>query len=372
MQLNALWAQKNNRVPVRWEKTEVMLPGMENQKSLGVAGAVCGVYREVLMVGGGSNFPEGMPWAGGKKKYYSDLFIYQRKPEEIQYLKSTSLPLAVAYSASCSTTRGVVFAGGENETGILKHVVLLKWDEHANDILISTLPELPVAITNASIVASGSKVYLAGGETSTGVSNQFMQLDLDHASDGWKTLEQLPTAVSHSVMALQYNGSHERIYLMGGRQKNKNGISTLFSSVYEFDLEQNKWKPKKDLPHPLSAGTGIAVGINSILLFSGDTGETFSRVEKLLAEIKNETDLKRKKELSEKKNVLLSSHPGFNKEILKYNTVTDSWEKTGTIPFDGQVTTTAVKWNDDVIIPTGEIRAGVRTPAIHVGKIMVK
>jgi Na+/proline symporter len=34
------------------------------------------------------------------------------------------------------------------------------------------------------------------------------------------------------------------------------------------------------------------------------------------------------------------------------------------IPFAGQVTTTATRWGEDIIIPSGEIRAGVRTPHI--------
>jgi N-acetylneuraminic acid mutarotase len=55
--------------------------------------------------------------------------------------------------------------------------------------------------------------------------------------------------------------------------------------------------------------------------------------------------------------------------VLQYNTITDEWKAVGTIPFPVPATTTAVLWDNEVVIPSGEIRAGVRTPNILVGKI---
>jgi N-acetylneuraminic acid mutarotase len=51
-----------------------------------------------------------------------------------------------------------------------------------------------------------------------------------------------------------------------------------------------------------------------------------------------------------------------------YDTIKDTWEKVGNIPFASPVTTVAVKWNGDVLIPGGEIRAGVRTPQFLLGR----
>jgi N-acetylneuraminic acid mutarotase len=60
----------------------------------------------------------------------------------------------------------------------------------------------------------------------------------------------------------------------------------------------------------------------------------------------------------------LAAHPGFSKDVLLYNVQTNKWSKIGTIPFDSPVTTTAFKWGKRIYIPSGEIRAGVRTPHI--------
>ena len=65
-----------------------------------------------------------------------------------------------------------------------------------------------------------------------------------------------------------------------------------------------------------------------------------------------------------KKNTLLSKHPGFSKEILQYSLASNTWKATGKIPFNTPVTTVAVKYGNCVMIPSGEIKAGVRSPYI--------
>ena len=50
--------------------------------------------------------------------------------------------------------------------------------------------------------------------------------------------------------------------------------------------------------------------------------------------------------------------------MLMYDIDSDEWSIIGSIPFDVPVTTTAVPWGRDIIIPSGEIRAGVRTANI--------
>ncbi len=119
----------------------------------------------------------------------------------------------------------------------------------------------------------------------------------------------------------------------------------------------------------ISAATSVAVGATYLLVISGDNGQTFSQVErfnKAIAEAKSETE---RQTLQEQKAKLLSNHPGFLKDVLLYNTITDQWHVLDQIPSVGQVTTTAIKWKNDVYIPSGEIRAGVRTPEIWKGTI---
>ena len=84
--------------------------------------------------------------------------------------------------------------------------------------------------------------------------------------------------------------------------------------------------------------------------------------------INDEKDEQKREEQVKKRIALLDAHAGFTREVLLYNIVTDTWKKLNPLPF-GSVTTTAIKWGDDIIIPSGEIKAGVRTPLILMGKI---
>lgn len=84
----------------------------------------------------------------------------------------------------------------------------------------------------------------------------------------------------------------------------------------------------------------------------------------MIIAINAEEDVLKKQRLIEQKNKLQSSHPGFSKEILAYNIKEDKWTIAGQISFDSPVTTTAVIWGNKVMLPSGEIKAGVRTPQI--------
>lgn len=364
-----LSAQKSKVKSIKWNMGGV-LPST-NGKALGFAGPVVGVSNGVLIIGGGANFPDSMPWIGGTKKYYDDLYVFKKNNKDSLVLfKSFHLPLALAYSANVSTEKGIVVAGGENEKGISKKVLLIQWNEVTQNISIKNLPDLTFVLTNASVVVHDDKIYLAGGEMMNGVSDHFLLLDLNHANAGWKNLPSLPKPISHAVMIVQPNGREDCIYLIGGRKKNPNSPSDLYSSNLQFDLKTNEWIERKSLPYTLSAGTGVAVGTHSILLFGGDNGATFRKTEELIVAVNNEKDEARKKQLTDKKIKLQSTHPGFCKQVLLYDIKKDQWKAVDCIPYNSPVTTTAVKWNNEVIIPGGEIKAGVRTPQILSAKII--
>lgn len=347
-----------------------MLPAEgEQHASLGVAGPVAGVHNNVLLVAGGANFPEGAPWLGGKKKYYQDGFVFRRdEHDSLVLVKAFSLPVSMGYAANCSTQYGVVAAAGESEAGLRNNVLLLQWNEAAQTVVSKDLPALPFAVTNASLAVHQNKLYLAGGERAADVSNEMWMLDLADTAADWKQLPSLPKPVSHAVMVVQSNGREDCLYLFGGRKRNPGGVSDLYASVLQFDLKKSVWSAKKPLPYALSAGTGTAVGKHFVLLFGGDTGESFGKTEALIAAIAKETDPAKKQSLTEEKIHVQATHPGFCRQVLLYDATKNKWSPFGCIPFAAPATSTAVKWGDAVYIPSGEIRAGVRTPEVLLAK----
>lgn len=363
-------AQSNKTVAIEWNDLGD-IPAANNQaKSIGIAGPVVGVLQNKLIVAGGANFPEKMPWLGGKKFYYNDLFVFEKNKNNVSAtFKKIQLPDNIAYSASCVTPLGIVYAGGENELGLSNKVNLIKWDKESNTITIASLPQLPEPITNASLACIDNTIYLMGGETVTNTTNQLISLNLENVESGWHQLPDMPKPLSNLVSVAHYNNNHERLFIMGGRAKQKNGISIFSSDVYSFDIKTKKWHINKALPYAISAGTGMLFAEKYILLFGGDKGDRFNRVESQISKINAATDPVIKNSFIQIKNNLLETHPGFSKEILLYNMESNQWISNGIMPFTTTVTTNAVQWGDQVVIPSGEIKAGVRTPRIIAAKI---
>ena len=247
---------------------------------------------------------------------------------------------------------------------------MLWWQADKQNIEIQNLPDLPIPLTNISATADKKTIFIAGGEMLNTVSDKFYSLDLENKTAVWKALSPLPVSISHAVLIKDKN--KPLIYLIGGRQKKATGISDIYKTVYVFDMEAQSWAEKKPLPYALSAGTGITINDHIFMLFGGDKGDTFHKVETLLATINVEEQGDNKQTLIERKNQLLAAHPGFSKEILMYDTLTDDWTKIGNMPFDTPVTTPIFNWGGRVIIPSGEIKAGVRTPHILAVDILEK
>ncbi|HKO81545.1 MAG TPA: kelch repeat-containing protein [Chitinophagaceae bacterium] len=356
---------------IEWS-VAALLPSADGvEKQPGIAGPVTGIIDNRLIVAGGANFPGGMPWHGAKKVYHDEIYFFEKKNRQVvaATVSKQKLPHPVAYCANVMTPDGLVYIGGENERGISDKVVLVKSKSIPGELVFSDLPSLPLLLTNLAAAYYDHKIYAAGGNSNDGNSNKFFSLDISMPGANWQALPDIPVKISFAVMAIQSNGDHNCIYLMGGRRKNSNSMSDIFNTVYQFDIKENHWKQKQSLPYSVSAGTGIAKGSNYILLFGGDKGETFSKEEKLSAIIRTEKDEQKNKSLVKEKIALLEAHPGFTNEVLLYNTITDRWKQTNPLPSGSPVTTTAIKWDDDIVIPSGEIKAGVRTPNILMGKI---
>lgn len=357
-------AQKNTDLSLQWEMTNQLPADSGQSVSPGVAGPVTGYSQHKLLIAGGANFPNGMPWEGGIKKYYDRVYIYLQTRHKMILTGTTGkLPEPVAYAASCSVPEGLLYSGGENEKGITDKVWLIRIDKK-DQLSFTSLPPLPVAVSNASITLLEQTVYLAGGENTKQSFALLLSLDLKNITAGWQKLTDIPQPVSHAVFTAGKINGNPSLFLSGGRRKNSTGISTIYNTLWVYDINKKQWTEKAPLPYALCAGTGIQQDGHSILLFGGDKGIVFNKAETLIAAISNETDPEKKKSLTAEKNTLQANHPGFSREILKYNIGKNEWTLIGQLPYETPVTTTAVKGKHGIIIPSGEIKAGVRTPGI--------
>lgn len=322
-----------------------------------LAGSVAGIVGDNLLLGGGANFPDALPWEGGKKQYHDSLRVFRLlQPDSLQFEGSYLLPHPTAYGVSWSTGEGLLYAGGESAGRPTRQTW---WFTYNNGRMqVDTLPDLPQPITNAAGCTIGNLCYLAGGETKAGMHNRILVMDIGGTAKTWRTVAELPEAWSHAVLLPQKVNGQDYLVFIGGRRKTDSGISVFSDKVYRLNLSTLEWGHLPDLPEALSAGNGVVLPDQSLLLLSGDDGTTFHEVEKKLSEIKSKPD---NEALVQQKNELLSSHPGFGRNVWRLQVNAKQWESFDALPFTAPVTTTAIQQGNHIWIPCGEIKAGIRS-----------
>ncbi len=366
---------ESKMLKINWDTLAVIPPAAGTDVQYGLAGPVSGVFRDVLFVGGGSNFEDAMPWEGGEKRYHDDIYLLkQDKNDEVHWTQSErKLPFPMAYSACLSIPEGIVSMGGESGQGPVPNVFLLSVDD---DLLrIEDWPDLPVPLTSAGAARIESTIYLAGGLTFSGATRNFFAMDLERPEAGWQVLPDLPIALSHAVVAAQSDGTEICIYVLGGR--NKSGITSSFlSDIWKYSPSAKIWQKAGKLKlarqsvFGLSAGTGLAYGDHAILIFGGDKGAVFNETERLTNAAGKTKSVGKREKLQQQKIKNLTNHPGFCRDVYLFDTLTGVLSLVGEIEGMAQVTTNAFWWNRQIIIPGGEIRPGVRTDKISRGIIV--
>jgi N-acetylneuraminic acid mutarotase len=106
-----------------------------------------------------------------------------------------------------------------------------------------------------------------------------------------------------------------------------------------------------------------------LIVIGGDDASTFHRVEDLLGEIGRMEAGPQKDSTIAAKNDLQRQHPGFSRAVWALNLGSNTWTQLEDIAGQSPVTTTAVVHGNTIIIPSGEVKAGVRTDQILIGKI---
>ena len=311
----------------------------------GFAGAYAGVSNGVFLLAGGTNFPGNKrPWTNGTKKWYDKIYALEELSGSWKVVGK--LPRVMGYGVSLTWKSGIICLGGGDAERNFADAFIIRYQQ--GKIEIENLPDLPVPVVNGAGVIVNDIIYLLG--------DGFWSLDLTNtiSKRQWQQLPSLPCPPRILSAAGTMDG---KIYIFGGVQLVSSGDSST-SRKYLKDCWEytpgDSWKEIAPLPYALAAAPTPAyhAGQSHLLLFGGDDGSNALKV----AELKDE-------------------HPGFRKEVLAYNTITDSWSVMDYIPVQkntdaasnpygsvyAPVTTPLVVWNNQVILAGGEARPAVRT-----------
>ena len=302
----------------------------------GFAGPFAGVSHGALLVAGGANFPGKKPWEGGKKVWSDAVYVLDRPNGE--WKVAGKLPRPLGYGVSVTHRDGVICVGGSDADKHFADAFRLEWNE--GKLKCTSLPALPKPVANACGALVGDVLYLAGGQEkpdSTSTFKAVWSIDLAAKEPKWKPVEAWPGSGRMLAMAAGFDG---QFWLVGGVdlvEKDGKAERRYLKDAYRYDPKSG-WKRIADLPTPLAAATSPAPFDKSgVHILGGDDGLQAG--------------------------VAPDRHRGFRKTILRYMASHDRWAEAGEFPA-ASVTVPCVRWGETWIVSSGEIRPGIRTPAV--------
>ncbi len=304
---------------------------------LGVAAPFAGVGNGTLLVAGGANFPDGFPWEGGRKVWHD--LIYQPATPKGRWgcRRKAAAPAGVwSFDHHAARTR---LCGRQRCGQALPGRISFVHERRYVAPRIHACPAFASRQRGGRL--GGNRRILVGGSAEPGehsALNQLWALDLSRLSAGWRELEPLPAEPRFLPVAASRAGD---FFLFGGV-----GLTAREGKpqrVYLRDVWRYRsgdgWRRVADLPHPLAAAPSPAPVVGGeILLLPGDDGSQFDF------------------QPAEK-------HPGFPRSMLAYDIRRNTWRDAGEAPF-AHVTTSCVDWRGRFLIPSGEVRPGVRSPEV--------
>jgi len=316
---------------------------------LGLSGTFSGVSGGALIVAGGTNFPEAA-WGQGKKTWYDAIYVLE--PGGGQWLTGFRLPRPLAYGVSVTTEFGLICIGGSDSQRAYPSVFILEWVD--GRIKTIALPDLPSPRAAAAGALLDGVIYVAGGQTASAerkVTGTFWRLVLPkhggHEASwnrcSWEALPSWPGPPRAQAVAA---AQEKTFYLFSGwdLQPDRDGRPKrrYLNDAYAYRSKKGMWKRIADLPCPaVAAAPAAAYGESHVIVFGGHDGVNDHRIDELK-----------------------DRWPGFSRDILAYHTITGTWTKMGRVPV-GLVTTNAVRWQGQMVIPGGEVRPRIRSGQVY-------
>lgn len=328
----------------------------------GFAGCFAGISNNHLLVIGGANFPDKKPWEGGSKAWSDRCYALPlsiprslrlgQTPRHPALLMNRTpwklagrFPAHTGYGVSATFHDEVLCVGGSNPTQHYRSVTAVRYQN--STLTIRQLPELPAPLANHCGTLVDNLLYIAGGQTepnSAPAEAAAWTLDLSHTETGWTRLPDCPGPPRILATAAT---TGKDFWMIGGAslQPGTDGkpVRTWLKDAWRYTPEHG-WQQLPDLPAPRVAAASPAPALkNSILLLGGDDGSQAANDPR--------------------------SHIGFPNTSLSLAlhhtqaTRSTQWLSSSTFP-PAVVTTPTVHVDDFWIIPSGEIRPGIRSPKV--------
>lgn len=333
-------ARQSAGLALRWER----LPDVAGPT--GLKGMYGGVSGDRVLLAGGSNFPVPQR-AGGRKQFHAAIYVraIDARPDVGWTSATERLPDGRGEGASVTALGGLVAIGGDDGTGPIADVVLLRWNAQTGRVDLSALARLPEPAGNAAATVVGPWLYVAGGMGRARSLATFWRLNLDASASGWETLPAWPGPPRFGGMLVPVDtpaGLH--LWWAGGIEGPARSQQDYLRDAYLFDPRQRRWRRAATLPRGAVLGSALAAGPGRVVVLGGSDGHDF-------AQMREQGDQYRL--------------PG---DVLAYDGHADRWATVGAMPLGvagAAVVPVGARW----WVAGGEYSPGLRTPQVHVLEI---
>ena len=258
--------------------------------------------------------------------------------------RDSSCPKRMAYGVSLIARDGMLCIGGCDDKTNVDDVLLLQWD--GKNLTQREMPKLPHPTSCAAGALVGSRVFVAGGQAGpnpmAGRSySYFWSLDLDEKSLNWRELPTWPGPERFYAIA----GSDVKSFFLfsgirrtaGRRMVNPHWNTCATPTALTLRRKRgNDWQTCH-IPTRRSRRPRRYVDGGLLLLGRGADGTGT--------------------------NLPLEKRQPFGRETLRFDIATGRFIMIGSLPF-GLAAVASANWHGSIIIASGEIAPGVRSPAV--------
>lgn len=352
------------------------LPALIVAGGQGISAPFAGVSNGQLLVAGGCNFPDVPAADGGGKTFYDKVFAL--KEAEGTWKEVGTLPQAIAYGVSVTTSEGVICIGGSNGVASSNAVFLLSLE--GDKLIRRELPSLPVALDNMAGAYGGGHIYIAGGQAMGEPSQAAYRLKYPGGRN-WERLPDFPGEARVQPTGVVQNGSTGAyFFLMGGFvPANGDKQGKVHRDGFYYNPLKGTWFRTSpivpfgtDESRSLVGAQGVASGAGHIVFFGGVNAEIFEEAINRPFSIKSTVGSEENSEAQlialETANRTYLSHSTrwykFNAELLIYHPITDTWVVESYNPLLARAGAAVVPWNGEWVVVNGEEKPGVRSTAV--------
>lgn len=346
---------------IEWEYAG-SLPAPEGyNKNIGLSGMLAGNIENLIIAGGGTNFPEKSILDGGEKKFYSDIFIFEDINDSLSVKNHINFKNTIGYGASVKNEKGIFYIGGSSNSEADNDILFFYMDKEK--LAYKKIGDLPFSFRQGAAVEKDGKLYIIAGFQNGIPTNKMFEFDINSGKS--KELPSVPGAKGRTQCIAQI--LNDCIYVFSG------GNLTAFTDGYKYNFKTGKWTEVSSVEYngekiSLLGASSVKLNEYEMLVIGGFNKEVYDNAVKNMGILRGQELLKFKASYFEKD----PEEFKWNKNILIYNAKTNKWKSIGELPFNAPCGEGLVLIKNKIYSIGGEIKPGIRTSKIYRGEILKK